>query len=176
MIGSAVIVMIQPMTRARNLLNLIIGSAFGLGLAPIAPGSFGALLGVGFHILVALYLPLGAQLPALVIGLLLVSAANNWLTPWAVDYWKNEDPRHFVLDEIAGYLVVPILFRAGTLLEVALWGFLLFRIFDIVKIPPARQIDRHWHGKWGILLDDIVSGIYAAVVLHTLAWFGVITN
>ncbi len=175
MLGNAVIVMMQSMTRTRHLLNLTIGSAFGLGLAPIAPGSFGALLGVGFHILVALYLPLGAQIPALVVGLLLVSAANNWLTPWAVDYWKDEDPGHFVLDEVAGYLVVPILFRGGTLFEVALWGFLLFRIFDIVKIPPARQIDRHWHGKWGILLDDIVSGTYAALALYALAWLGVIT-
>jgi phosphatidylglycerophosphatase A len=168
--------MMRAMTRSREILNLAIGSAFGLGLAPIAPGSFGALLGVLFHLLVALYLPLGWQTVALVSGLLVVSAANNVLTPWAVEYWKDEDPRHFVLDEIAGYLVVPILFRGGDLFEVILWGFLLFRIFDIVKIPPARQIDRQWHGKWGILLDDIVSGTYAALALYALAGLGVLSS
>jgi phosphatidylglycerophosphatase A len=168
--------MMRSMTRSREILNLAIGSAFGLGLAPIAPGSFGALLGVLFHLLVALYLPLGWQTVALVSGLLAVSAANNVLTPWAVEYWKDEDPRHFVLDEIAGYLVVPILFRGGDLFEVILWGFLLFRIFDIVKIPPARQIDRQWHGKWGILLDDIVSGTYAALALYALAGLGVLSS
>ena len=96
------------------------------------------------------------------------------ITPWAVAYWKDEDPGNFVLDEVAGYLVVPILFRGGDLYQVALWGFLLFRVFDIVKIPPARQIDQNLHGPWGIVLDDLVSGAYAALALYALSWLGVL--
>ena len=152
----------------RERIYLVIGTAFGLGLAPLAPGSFGALLGVAYHVAVAQNLPPSYELAALIVGLLLVCAANNLLTPWAVRYWKDKDPRHFVLDEVAGYLVVPIVFRHHVLWQVALWGFLLFRIFDIIKIPPARQIDRDMHGAWGILLDDIVSGVYAALVLYGL--------
>ena len=88
---------------------------------------------------------------------------------------KNEDPGNFVLDEVAGYLVVPILFRGGQLWQVALCGFLLFRVFDIIKIPPARQIDQNMHGPWGIVLDDIISGAYAALALYTFFWLGVLS-
>ena len=78
-----------------------------------------------------------------------------------------------MLDEVAGYLVVPILFHGGELWQVALVGFLLFRIFDIIKIPPARQIDQNMHGPWGIVLDDLISGVYAALAIYGLVWFGV---
>ena len=155
---------------AGDRLPLLIGSAFGLGLLPVAPGSFGALLGVLAHVAIALLLPGRFQVAALLLALLVVSVANHVLTPWAVRYWRDEDPSHFVLDEVAGYLVVPILFHGAPLWQIALWGFLLFRIFDIIKIPPARQIDQKLHGPWGILLDDIVSGAYAALALYALQW------
>lgn len=163
------------MSRTRELIYLAIGSSFGLGLSPIAPGSFGALPGVAYHVALALYAPASWLVPGLVLGLAAVIAANHWLTPWAVKYWNDEDPGHFVLDEVAGYLVVPILFRGGELWQVALWGFLLFRVFDIIKIPPARQIDQNMHGSWGIVLDDLISGAYAALALYILVWFGVLS-
>ncbi len=158
------------MRRGRDFLFNAIGSALGLGLSPIAPGSFGALLGVAYTVPILLYLPLAWRPWAIGLGLAAVGAANHFLTPWAVDYWKDEDPRHFVLDEIAGYLMVPLLLPQGTLWQVGFWGFLLFRVFDVVKIPPARQIDRKMHGSWGILLDDLVSGAYAALVLYVYRW------
>ncbi|MDY0092207.1 MAG: phosphatidylglycerophosphatase A [Candidatus Vecturithrix sp.] len=151
---------------------LLIGSAFGLGLMPFAPGTFGTLLGVILHIVIVLVLPLSLQWPALLVVFFLVCAANNWLTPWAVAYWQQEDPGHFVLDEVAGYLLVPLLFHQGQLWQVALWGFLLFRVFDIIKIPPARQVDQQIHGAWGILLDDLVSSVYVVLVMYGLWWLG----
>ncbi len=155
----------------RDFLFNAIGSALGLGLSPIAPGSFGALLGVAYAVPVFIYLPLAWRpVGDRRSGSRPLSAANHLLTPWAVAYWKDEDPGHFVLDEIAGYLMVPLLLPQGTLWQVGFWGFLLFRIFDIVKIPPARQIDRNMHGPWGILLDDLVSGAYAALVLYAYRW------
>jgi phosphatidylglycerophosphatase A len=160
------------MSRGRDFVFNTIGSALGLGLLPIAPGSFGALLGVVYTVPVMLFLPLAYRPWAIAIGLAAVAAANHFLTPWAVAYWKDEDPSHFVLDEIAGNLMVPLLLPHGTLWQVCFWGFLIFRVFDVIKIPPARQIDRDMHGSWGILLDDLVSGAYAALVLYVYRWLG----
>lgn len=153
-------------------LRLALVTAFGLGLLPGAPGTWGTLLGVLLHGLVVVLLPAGAQTAALVLCLLVVSALNVILAPWAMDYWKCKDPGRFVLDEVAGYLIVPVLFRHGALWQLMLAAFLFFRLFDIIKIPPARQIDRSMQGGWGILLDDLVSGAYAALVLHVLLWVG----
>ena len=164
------------MSRARELLYIAIGSSFGLGLSPIGPGTFGALVGVAYHVAVVKLLEPSWHVPALILGLALVSWANHVLTPFAVAHWKSEDPANFVLDEVAGYLVVPILFPGGELWQVVVLGFFLFRALDIIKIPPARQIDRDMHGSWGILLDDLVSGAYAAAILHGLAFAGIIAS
>ena len=179
--------------KTKDKICLFFASAFGLGLMPVAPGSFGALLGVGMHVAVALWTPPQYQLGALLVCLVAVCAAHFVLTPWAQKYWDDPDPGHFVLDEVAGYLVVAILLintpavtvinhmsiGPATELEPApLWfvaaaGFFVFRVFDIIKLPGARYIDRNWHGAWGVLLDDIVSGLYASGVVWLAArfWF-----
>lgn len=161
---------------ARDTVYLTLGSAFGLGLSPIAPGSFGALLGVLAHVLIVLFLPPGSQTVAIVVVFIVVCAVHFALTPWAQAYWKCSDPRHFVLDEVAGYLLVAALFHHGQLWQIALWGFLLFRIFDIIKIPPARQIDQRMHGALGVVLDDLVSAVYAVIALHIFRWVGPIAG
>ncbi|MFQ5628649.1 MAG: phosphatidylglycerophosphatase A [bacterium] len=156
----------------KNMIKVFLGTACGLGLIPIAPGTFGTLLGVLVHIAIVIFLPENTHIAALITALFLVSYANHVLTPWACKYWQSEDPGHFVLDEVAGYLIVPIFFHSGELWQIALWGFILFRIFDIIKIPPARQIDRKMKGAWGILLDDIVSAGYAVITMYFLLWIG----
>ena len=98
--------------------------------------------------------------------------ANYLLTPWAEAYWQCKDPKHFVLDEVAGYLLIPILFPFGMLWPTVLYAFLMFRILDIIKVPPAWQIDKNFHGAAGIILDDIVSACYTVAVLYTLQWLG----
>ncbi len=159
-------------TRGKDSLRVVVASAAGLGLSPIAPGSFGTLLGLLFHISIILFLPAKTHLTCLVAVFTLVCIANNLLTPWAEEYWQGKDPKNFVLDEVAGYLLVPILFRHGQLWQVVFWGFLLFRIFDIVKVPPAKQIDKKMEGGWGILLDDLVSAGYAVSAMYFLRWVG----
>ena len=158
--------------RVKNYVLATVGSAFGLGLSPIAPGSCGALLGVLLHVSIILLLPSDIQLPALIIVFTIVCIGNNLLTSWAEEYWQEKDPKNFVLDEVAGYLLVPIFFRYGKLWQVVFWGYILFRVFDIIKIPPARQIDRNMHNAWGILLDDLVSALYAVLVMYFLWWIG----
>ena len=152
--------------RAGERLRLLAASAFGLGLSPVLPGSCGALLGVAIHVGIALGLPAPWQLPALVAALGLVIGVHVVLTPWAQRRWNDPDPKEFVLDEVAGYLLVPVLFRHGPLAETVLWGFVAFRVLDMVKVPPAWQIDRRMHGALGVVLDDLVSACYAALVLY----------
>jgi phosphatidylglycerophosphatase A len=165
-----------PSRRDPGGLRLLIASAFGLGLSSIAPGTCGALLGVAAHIAVVLLIPGSLHYPVLLLVFVATCAAHFALTPWAQRYWNELDPSHFVLDEVAGYLAVPLLIKSAELWQVVVWGFLLFRAFDIIKIPPARQIDQKMHGAVGILLDDLVSAVYAAVFLLLLtrvaSWAG----
>lgn len=150
---------------------LTISSGLGLGLSPILPGSCGALIGVGVHGVTVSLLPADFRLPVLILFFISVCLVNDILTPWAQTYWKHSDPGHFILDEIAGYMMIPILFHHGVFWRVALLGFVLFRIFDIYKlIPPAKYIDRNFKNSWGILLDDIVSGAYAALCIYIVYW------
>jgi len=155
-------------SRGADRWRLAVASAAGLGLIPLAPGSFAALAGVAADAAVTLALPAPWHRPAILALLAAVTLAHVLLTPWALRFWRSADPGHFVLDEVAGYLATALLFRSGPLaLRLAL-GFLLFRIFDIVKIPPARQVDRKMHGALGIVLDDLISGAYAALALAAL--------
>ncbi|MGH9488291.1 MAG: phosphatidylglycerophosphatase A family protein [Terriglobales bacterium] len=79
----------------------------------------------------------------------------------------TQDPRNVVLDEIAGQLLT-FVFLAPFSAAAAVAGFLLFRLFDVTKPPPARQAER-LPGGWGIMADDLIAGLYAAAVLWLLA-------
>lgn len=151
---------------------MLLASALGLGLSPVLPGTCGALLGLGWH---AALLPLGWPWIAggLAAGLALSAWANQALTAFSVEHWRDEDPSQFVWDEVAGYLWTALLICGLPFWPWAPLGFVLFRVLDMIKVWPASSIDRHWHGATGILLDDLVSGAYAAGVvwgLHALGW------
>ncbi|MGH9475549.1 MAG: phosphatidylglycerophosphatase A family protein [Terriglobales bacterium] len=78
-----------------------------------------------------------------------------------------KDPRNVVVDEIAGQLLTFVFVAPGNA-AAAIAGFLLFRLFDVTKPPPARQAE-HLPGGWGIMADDVVAGLYAAAVLWLMA-------
>lgn len=149
----------------------MLATGFGLGLVPYAPGTAAALLGVALDVAVTLWAPAGWQRPLLLGALLVVCVGNHWLTPFAVRRWDKPDPKQFVLDEIAGYLLVAALFRLPPHAVRIVAGFVLVRALDVVKVPPARYVDRHMHSATGILLDDLIAGLYA-VALLCLAWLG----
>lgn len=155
-----------------NVWRIVVGSGFGLGLSPVAPGTCAALLGVGIHVAIVLTAPSSLQVPLLLLCLAAVCISNHILTPWAQAHWRHKDPKNFVLDEVAGYLLVPILFHHGHLWQVALWGFLGFRALDVIKVPPAWQINKYGTGAWAILMDDIVAALYTVGGLHFLRWVG----
>lgn len=136
---------------------------FGSGLSPKAPGTMGTLAAIPLFLLIS-WLPLAAYLAVVV----LVSVVGIWICDRAARDFGVHDHPAIVWDEIAGFLVTMIAVPAG--LAWVVLGFLLFRLFDILKPWPIRWLDRHVHGGVGIMLDDLLAGAFALVLLHLLLW------
>lgn len=152
-------------------------TGFGLGYAPVASGTFGSAgaIAMAWVAWTAVYLagdPRGYAVHLVLAGLTLLAVWGciHW-GPWAVQYFgararKKTDPGHVVLDEFAGQwlallgLAMPDPRRALLVLAVQ---FVLFRFFDVIKPPPARQLEKLPFG-WGILFDDLAAGVYANLV------------
>ena len=132
------------------------------------PGSFGSLVGIA--IIVALgHLPLGRPWLslALLTATILVYFTGVHAARIAEVFFGTTDPGHVVIDEVAGQMVV-FLARPDAPWRWLLAGFLLFRLFDVLKPFPAGRAE-HLKAGWGIMTDDIVAGIYT---LATLVAFG----
>ncbi|OSM06960.1 phosphatidylglycerophosphatase A family protein [Magnetofaba australis] len=133
----------------------------GSGLAPKAPGTVGTLAALP---LVWLALTLGPRWHALIT--VVVSAVGVWAAQRACEALGRDDPKEVVIDEAAGMLLT-LLFAPLSALNLAL-GFALFRLFDILKPGPVGWLDRHVHGGWGVMLDDLAAGALAALTLWGL--------
>ncbi|MBN1140332.1 MAG: phosphatidylglycerophosphatase A [Deltaproteobacteria bacterium] len=142
---------------------LILSSNLGLGYAPIAPGTFGTLAGIPCFWLLA-QRSMAIQL-AVFLALLILSI---WAAQQAGEIHGNADDGRIVIDELMGYLTT-VLFLPFTW-PTALAAFVLFRIFDILKPPPASTFDRNLKNGFGVVLDDVAAGLYAAAVLRTGLW------
>lgn len=147
---------------------MFVVSGFGFGLSPVAPGTCGTIFGV---LIVGSIAQLGDHgLQGFFLGIIFVTLyiLNDEFTEWAQDFWKEDDPEHFVLDEIAGYILTITVARAlgateGLYLYVL--TFLFFRVFDVWKPWPASVIDKKFpQGGDEIFLDDCVAGIYAGLL------------
>ena len=144
-------------------------SAGGLGYLPIAPGTWGSLAGVAIFLLAGLTAwPLMTALICLA-GVLIFSVLNVVLGPWACSHYGAKDPSPVVIDEVAGYLVAVLFLPidGANLYYSAACAFFAFRIFDIIKPPPARRLERLRAG-WGILADDLMAGLYANLLCQCL--------
>ena len=136
---------------------------FGTGLAPFAPGTVGSLLGVA---LAWLTIDLGLEIQ---VGIAVVlSAAGVWICGESARRIGVHDHGGIVWDEICGCYVTLLVAPP----EIASWalGFLLFRGFDIVKPWPIRDLDHRLTGGLGIMLDDLVAALYAAILLALYGW------
>jgi phosphatidylglycerophosphatase A len=151
----------------------------GSGMSPVAPGTAGSLAATVVLAIVLYALNGAGHSPTaldpvwnalLVIGILLFGGLCVALGRWTKDYYGRKDPGACVLDEAAGIcltaLFVPI-HPAGHGYWTLLAVLVAFRVFDISKLPPARQLERLPEG-WGILLDDLAAAVYANVVCQIL--------
>jgi phosphatidylglycerophosphatase A len=130
---------------------------FGSGLLPIAPGTFGTLAGIPICLLC---LPLSSFLRLLVV--LALTALSVYIAGRAEEIYQIQDDQRIVIDEIIG-LQVTMLPVTITVLHLCA-GFVLFRLFDILKPFPLQSLQR-LPGGWGVVLDDVGAGIYAGVLL-----------
>lgn len=150
---------------------VVVASCFGLGYSPIMPGTCGALLGVAIYIPLALLVPSEPLQTIAIFGLL---AFWSWITialgDWAEKYYTVKDSQIFVTDEVAGFLMTVLLFHnADAPVVTALWAFPITRVIDILKVPPARQLEKLPSG-WGVLADDLLGSVYAAALLWVV-WY-----
>ena len=141
----------------------LLAFGFGLGLAPVAPGTVGTLLGVGFA-----WLTLGLDLMLqIAIGVALF-VAGIWICGNSSRRIGQHDPGGIVWDEIAAmYLTLLV---APSTISAWILAFVLFRAFDIVKPWPIRDLDHSMGGGLGIMLDDLVAALYAAILLALYRW------
>jgi phosphatidylglycerophosphatase A len=137
---------------------------FGSGLSPKAPGTMGTLAAIPLWYLLA-QLPLFGYLA----GLAVVIAVGPYLCGKTARDLGEHDHGGIVWDEFAGFLLTMVLVPVG--IWTALIGFALFRLFDILKPWPIGWLDRHIHGGTGIMVDDLVAGIYAAACIQALLWW-----
>ncbi len=135
--------------------------SFGyLGLMPVAPGTFGTLGGV----LIAWALAKNDYFGLWVLGAaLLLYLVGRSLGDWAEEHAGEKVPGFFVIDEVVGYLVTVAWFEGPSLLAL-LCAFCAFRFFDIVKPPPIRRVERIGGGD-GIMLDDVVAGVFGLILV-----------
>jgi len=156
----------------------LLTSCFGLGRLPVAPGTWGSM---PVAVVFGLLCQLGAE-PVLVFILMAAfvvagSVVCVKFAPAAIAATGKNDPREVVADEFAGQAVtllsVPLAmgagFSAGQIWAVVGIGFLLFRILDIAKPWPIRKLEKLPQG-WGILADDLLAGVFGAVILHISVW------
>ena len=142
----------------------LLATWFGAGLLPKAPGTWGSLAALPFAWIIAS----AGGLPALIVATLLVSAVGWWASSVYVRETGIADPSEVVIDEVAGQWLTLWVVPPHPYYYFA--GFLLFRLFDIRKPWLVGWADRNVHGGLGVMLDDIIAGIFAAIVLYLATW------
>ena len=136
---------------------------FGSGLAPFAPGTFGTLMAIPLYLLMS-RLPLSGY----ILITLIVCVTGVWICGNSSKKLGVHDHSGIVWDEFAGYFITMIMAPSGWLWIVI--GFSLFRLFDIWKPWPISWLDKKVQGGFGIMIDDILAGVFALVCLQLLAY------
>lgn len=144
---------------------VLVATWFGTGLLPGAPGTWGSLAALP----IAWLLQWGLGSLGLTAAIVVVFAVGLWSVGRVVGGAMGDDPAQVVIDEVAGQWLT--LLFAGPHLALYLAGFVLFRLFDILKPWPVGWVDRSLKGALGVMLDDILAGLYAGAALAALAWW-----
>jgi phosphatidylglycerophosphatase A len=141
---------------------VLVATAGGAGYAPFAPGTAGSAVGLAIYLVTRTWPPIWQV--ALLAG---ISGVGLWASEVAARHFNREDPGEVVIDEVAGQLATLWLTGAG--IPGALFGFVVFRILDIIKPWPANRFER-LHGGLGIMADDLMAGAYGNLLLRAMAY------
>lgn len=146
-------------------------ATYGVGFLPLAPGTWGSLVGVGIYLVLrSTFLSAGSQTFVLIHSavIFVVTLTGIWAASQVERITGRKDPGKVVADEVAGQLIsllpVVLVSPGSSWKLMVIVSFILFRLFDIVKPYPARHMER-LHGGLGIMCDDLVAGIYAAALV-----------
>jgi len=145
----------------------LIATGLYTGYAPVAPGTFGTLVGVVIAPLFAGVAAASALAYLVLLGLAIACAI--WAAQVAIGIFELKDPRQVVCDEIVGYLVAMAFVPVGW--SSLLYAFLFFRIFDIAKPTPCRQAEQ-LPGGYGVVVDDLAAGVYANLAVRVVLAIG----
>jgi phosphatidylglycerophosphatase A len=145
----------------KNDIVVFLATGFFTGFLPTMPGTWGTFAGIPLviisHRLTSIMQP--------VVAVVFVTFAA-YIAGRAEILFEDRDARPIVIDEMAGFLIT-LLWLPLNLMTLFL-GFVLFRVFDIVKPPPIGSLEKRLHGGWGIVLDDVLAGVFANVTLRLL--------
>ena len=131
------------------------------GYSPFVPGTTGTLAAIPIYFFLSLLSPFYYM--AILLGSIYVAI---WASDRAEVILQSRDCRHIVIDEMVGFIVA--MFLVPPTLRNILLGFFLFRAFDIIKPFPIRALEERVRGGYGVVLDDIIAGIYANLIIHVL--------
>ena len=146
-----------------NYFILLLAAGFGVGFSPIAPGTMGTLIAIPICLIFS-----AISFPLHEVTIVTFFFLSIWISDKAQIYWGKKDDPRIVIDEIMGFLIT-MLWVPRTALFIGI-GFFLFRFFDILKPPPIRRLEKI-NGGYGVVLDDVLAGIYANIVLQLMRLF-----
>jgi len=143
---------------------LLLATGFGVGYSPIAPGTLGTLIAIPVY-----YFLSNISSPLYEITLIGFFFLSVWISENAEIFLGKKDDQRIVIDEIMGFLVTMLWVPKTAILMVI--GFFLFRFFDILKPFPIRRLEKKLKGGYGVVLDDVLAGVYANIALHVITHY-----
>ncbi|MEE8408099.1 MAG: phosphatidylglycerophosphatase A [Myxococcota bacterium] len=145
--------------------TLILGAAswFGTGYLPRMPGTWGTVGAIPLWWAMSTF-----ELHWFVVATVVAIVISIWVSELAERIYGSHDVQHIVIDEVVGLLVaaIGVPFRWPEVLA----AFILFRIFDMWKPPPIGWVDRQVGGGFGVVIDDVIAGLFALGLLHGARW------
>ncbi len=147
----------------------VLGTWFGVGLLPLAPGTWGSIAALPVVWLVHTYFGSAGLMAAAGVAF----ALAWWVGGLFIATTESHDPGEFVIDEVAGQILALAIALAVMPANVVIYGaaFALFRLIDIAKPWPVNWADRNVAGGLGMVLDDIFAGVYAGAILLVISYF-----
>jgi len=143
---------------------LFLATGFGVGYSPVAPGTLGTLVAIPIYYFLSNISP-----PTYEITLIGFFFFSVWISESAEIFFGKKDDQRIVIDEIMGFLITMLWVPKTPILMII--GFFLFRFFDILKPFPIRRLEKRLRGGYGVVLDDVMAGVYANIVLRLIYVF-----